>query len=81
MNDLKDPICIKERTGRVLSTVLSDDKFHIRDLGLLGSHSIRMFAVTFAHGNGCNEVSMCLLYVLIPFLTMSLLIHVFGLIN
>ncbi len=58
MGCLEDPIRIKETMRRVLSTVLKDDEFHVRDLGLLGSHSIRKFAVTFARGNGCSKVSM-----------------------
>jgi hypothetical protein len=52
VDGLEDPIRIKERIRKVLSIVLSNDQFHIRDVGLLGSHSIRKFGVTFARGNG-----------------------------
>ena len=61
LDGLEDPIRIKEKVRKVLSMVLSDDQFCARDLGLLGSHSIRKFAVTFARGNGCNKVSMLFL--------------------
>ena len=62
VDGLEDPIRIKETIRRVLSTVLSDDQFHVRDLGLLGSHSICKFAVTFACGNGCSKVWIYLLF-------------------
>jgi hypothetical protein len=40
LDGFEDPIRSKERVRQVLSMVLSDDQFHARDLGLLGSHSI-----------------------------------------
>jgi hypothetical protein len=54
MNGLEDHIHTKAMImiNRVLSAVLSDDQFHIMDVGLLGSHSIHKYVVTFAHGNG-----------------------------
>jgi hypothetical protein len=58
LDGFEDPIRIKEKVRKVLSMVLNDDQFQARDLGLLGSHSIRKFAVTFARGNGCSKVSM-----------------------
>ena len=61
LDGLEDPIRIKEKVRKVLSMVLNDDQFCVRDHGLLGSHSIQKFAVTFARGNGCNKVSMLFL--------------------
>jgi hypothetical protein len=40
LDGFEDPIRSKEKVREVLSMVLSDDQFHARDLGLLGSHSI-----------------------------------------
>ena len=59
---LDDPIRIKERLRRQLTDVLKGDEFVMDREGLLGTHSVRKMAVTFARGNGCTKVSRkCLL--------------------
>jgi hypothetical protein len=63
---LDDPIRIKERLRRQLTDVLRGDEFVMDREGLLGTHSVRKMAVTFARGNGCTKVfrncllSLCL---------------------
>jgi hypothetical protein len=56
---LDDPIRIKERIRRVLGDALNGEGFQVDQIGLLGTHSIRKCAVTFARGNGCSRVSFC----------------------
>ncbi len=75
VDGLEDPIRIKERIQKVLSIVLSNDQFHIRDVGLLGSHSIRKFGVTFARGNGCSKESLCFYSCLLPFSFFLIYLH------
>jgi hypothetical protein len=53
---LDDPIRIKETIRRVLNEVLRGNEFSVATVGLLGTHSTRKFAVTFARGNGCSKV-------------------------
>ncbi len=55
-NGLDDPIRIKEKISRLLRDSLQDDEFVFDRPGLLGTHSIRKCAVTFARGNGCTKV-------------------------
>ncbi len=62
VNGLEDPIRIKDKIREVLVKIFRDDEFVIRDLGLLGTHSIRKFAVTFARGCGCSKVSVGLFF-------------------
>ena len=75
VDGLEDPIRIKERIRKVLSIVLSNDQFHIRDVGLLGSHSIHKFGVKFARGNGCSKESLCLYSCLLPFSFFLICLH------
>ena len=59
---LDDPIRIEERLRHQLTDVLKEDEFVMDREGLLGTHSVRKMAVTFAQGNGCTKVSKnCLL--------------------
>jgi hypothetical protein len=58
---LDDPIRIKETIHWVLNEVLASTELSVDTVGLLGIHSTRKFAVTFAHGNGCSKVR-CLFY-------------------
>ena len=58
VDGLEDPERIKDKIRRVLDHILGDDAFIIRDIGLIGTHSICKFAVTFAHGQGCNKVEI-----------------------
>lgn len=53
---LDDPIRIKERMSRLLTDSLADSDFILDRPGLVGTHSIRKLAVTFARGNGCTKV-------------------------
>jgi hypothetical protein len=55
-NGLDDPIRIKEKISCLLRDSLQDDEFVFDRPGLLGTHSIRKCAVTFARGNGCTKV-------------------------
>ena len=54
---LNDPIRIKERLARQLKEILLSDSFMSTRAGLLGTHSVRKMAVTFARGTGCTKVS------------------------
>ena len=58
---LDDPIRIKERLARQLKDILLSDSFMAARAGLLGTHSVRKMAVTFATGTGCTKVSFQLL--------------------
>jgi len=62
VNGLEDPIRIKDTIRRILKTIFRDEDFIIREVGLLGTHSVRKFAVTFARGCGCSKVSASLLF-------------------
>ena len=53
---LDDPIRIKERMSHLLADSLADNDFVLDRPGLVGTHSIRKLAVTFARGNGCTKV-------------------------
>ncbi len=60
---LDDPIRIKERLARQLKEILLSDSFMSVRAGLLGTHSVRKMAVTFARGTGCTKVSShCVLF-------------------
>ena len=48
VDGLEDPERIKDKIRRVLDHILGDVAFILRDIGLIGTHSIRKFAVTFA---------------------------------
>ena len=54
---LDEPIQIQERLCHQLADVLRGDEFVVEREGLLGTHSVRKMAVTFAPGNGCTKVS------------------------
>ena len=67
---LDDPIRIKERLARQLKEILLSDSFMCARAGLLGTHSVRKMAVTFARGTGCTKVSIdCVLFFESLFLT------------
>ena len=53
---LDDSILIKKTTSRLLADSLADNDFILDRPGLVGTHSIRKLAVTFARGDGCSKV-------------------------
>lgn len=59
IDGLDDPDRIKDKLRRVLEYVIHSDDFVVREVGLIGTHSIRKFAVSFARGQGCVLVSSC----------------------
>ena len=59
---LDDPIQIKERLSRLLGDTLRDTDFNLDRPGLVGTHSIRKMAVTFARGNGCSKVCVVFIF-------------------
>ena len=54
---LNDPIRIKERLAHQLKEILLSDSLMCARAGLLGTHSVRKMAVTFARRTGCTKVS------------------------
>jgi hypothetical protein len=51
-----DPEHTKDVIGNYLTNrVLNNEQFRVAGPGLLGTHSIRKFAVTYARRNGCNQ--------------------------
>ena len=60
VDDLEDPDRIKDKIRKILFNILKSDEFEVRDSGLLGTHSTRKYAVTFARGTGCSKVSIIL---------------------
>ena len=64
MDDLEDPDRIKDKIRNFLFNILKSHEFEVRDSDLLGTHSTRKYAVTFAHGTGCSKVSSILFFVL-----------------
>ena len=72
VNGLEDPIRIKDTIRRILKTIFRDEDFIIREVGLLGTHSVRKFAVTFARGCGCSKVSASLLFYVSMVITTNL---------
>ncbi len=69
---LDDPIRIKARLSRLLADTLRDADFSLDRPGLVGTHSIRKMAVTFARGNGCSKVCCCcLFYIIMNFVSLN----------
>ncbi len=69
VDGLEDPVRIKEKLRRVLDFVIGSDVFVLREVGLVGTHSIRKFAVSFARGQGCVLVSLFCHVVLLKLVT------------
>jgi hypothetical protein len=65
---LEDPERIKDKIRRILSKIFKDEDFIIQEVGLLGTHSIRKYAVTLARGCGCSKVSVCVCFYLFQFI-------------
>jgi hypothetical protein len=72
---LDDPIRIKERIREALNDVLRGDGFTVARVRVLGTHSVRKFAVTFACGNGCSKVRC--VFILIIFMNMLIFVYYF----
>ena len=72
---LDDPIHIKERIREALNDVLRGDGFTVARVRVLGTHSVRKFAVTFARGNGCSKVRC--VFILIIFMNMLIFVYYF----
>ena len=53
-----DPTSIKTSAAYHLRDVLQDDEFSPFADGLMGTHSLRKFAVTVARRNGCSKDDM-----------------------
>ena len=59
---LDDPMRIKERLAHQLKDILLSDSCMAARAGLLGTHSVRKMAVTFARGTGCIKVRCGVLF-------------------
>jgi hypothetical protein len=60
---LDDPIRIKEHLSHQLKDILLSDSFMAARAGLLGTHSVRKMAVTFARGTGCTKVGFLVFFI------------------
>ena len=60
-----DPIRIKDRICVALNEVLSGDGLSVARVRVLGTHSVRKFALTIARGIGCSKVRFVCYFVTI----------------
>ena len=59
VDGLDDPVRIKERISNLMNSTLTSATILERP-GLVGTHSLRKMAVTFARNQGMTKVSLCL---------------------
>jgi hypothetical protein len=67
LDSLDDSVRINEKLRRVLEFIIGPDVFVLREVGLVGTHSIRKFAVSFSQE--CVLVSLCCYVVLLKLVT------------